>query len=105
MDIDPVRKRVYLGFTNGLIRIYTISNGNYCKEFDPMTSFICCLKYCIENMVVVAASWDGKLRIYDDSITDGYTRLPFQTTIIRQLSIRYNSSVLFYFILLLGYIT
>lgn len=91
MDIDPIHKRCYLGFTNGLVRVYTISNGNYCKEFDPATSHISCLKYCIDNMAVICSSWDGSLRIYDDT-TDGYSRLPFQSSILRELVVNYNSS-------------
>ena len=65
--INPIGKRkIFVGDTEGRIRVLNYSNGAILKKLDPHRSVVSKLIYCDDSKCLISSSWDNTVNIHDE---------------------------------------
>mmetsp|Transcript_25721 Transcript_25721/g.45135 ORF Transcript_25721/g.45135 Transcript_25721/m.45135 type:complete len:913 (-) Transcript_25721:3141-5879(-) len=68
--VDSRQRKLYLGDSQGRVVSINVKNGARIKKFLKHSDEVTSLLYWEKNKFLVSSSWDGKVRIHDDSKSD-----------------------------------
>ncbi|KDO20049.1 hypothetical protein SPRG_21385, partial [Saprolegnia parasitica CBS 223.65] len=64
--LDARERKFVLSTLGGDVLVFNYLNGALLKSFPRHSGQVSCMLYCKEDEVVLTASWDRSLRLYDD---------------------------------------
>lgn len=75
--VDSRQRKLYLGDSLGNVVSVNIKNGARIKKFLKHSDEVTSLLYWEKNKFLVSSSWDGKVRIHDDSKSESKGTIRF----------------------------